>query len=184
MGGESPVPQGEMDTAHRGMERQALLEYLAERYRLPFTRYFMKHVANAAEAEDLVQEVFLRVARRGTVPAVEFAEPFLFRTAVNLLRDRHRRRRVRAGGLEQLAHQQLAVEEVSPERVLIAKENLKVAMEALGQLREQTRDIFLLHRLEKMKHQEIAELYGISVSAVEKHIIKALAHLTKRMRSR
>jgi RNA polymerase sigma-70 factor (ECF subfamily) len=37
-----------------------------------------------------------------------------------------------------------------------------------------------LHRLEGMKHTQIANLYGVSVSSVEKYIIKALALLTKR----
>ena len=42
--------------------------------------------------------------------------------------------------------------------------------------------LFILHRLEGMKHAQIAELYGVSVSSVEKYIIKALALLTKRSR--
>jgi len=53
---------------------------------------------------------------------------------------------------------------------------------ALLQLNERTRDVFVLSRLERMKYAEIAEMYGISVSAVEKHMIKALAHLARRVR--
>jgi RNA polymerase sigma-70 factor (ECF subfamily) len=46
-------------------------------------------------------------------------------------------------------------------------------------LDERTRDAFILHRLEGWKHAEIARAYGVSVSSVEKYIIKALAHLMR-----
>ena len=39
--------------------------------------------------------------------------------------------------------------------------------------------MFILHRLDGMKHREIAELYGLSVSSVEKHLRKAFAHVMK-----
>ncbi|MGE0666928.1 MAG: RNA polymerase sigma factor [Sphingomonadales bacterium] len=163
--------------------RQRLVAALAERYQMPFVRYFMRHVGSRAEAEDLTQEVFLRVLRREVVPDVEYVEAFLFRTAVNLLKDRHRAAKVRASHAKDAALQK-AAEEISPERVLMGKQSLRVVLDALGQLNQTTRDMFLLHRLEKMKYQEIADLYGVSVSAVEKHMMKALAHLAKRIRSR
>ncbi len=56
---------------------------------------------------------------------------------------------------------------------------LKRVMDALGALSEKTRHIFILRRLEQMKCEDIASFYGVSVSAVEQHITKALAHLAK-----
>lgn len=50
------------------------------------------------------------------------------------------------------------------------------ALEALG---ERTRDVFVLYRLEKMKHREIAALYGISVSSVEKYVARATERLSQ-----
>jgi len=47
------------------------------------------------------------------------------------------------------------------------------------QLNERTRDVFVLNRLEQMKNREIAQMLGISESAVEKHMTKALAHLAR-----
>ena len=69
---------------------------------------------------------------------------------------------------------------MDPERVLIGKESIQGLIEALNGLHEETRDTFLLCRLEHMTHRELAELYGISVSAVEKRIAKALAHIAMR----
>jgi RNA polymerase sigma-70 factor (ECF subfamily) len=69
------------------------------------------------------------------------------------------------------------VEERTPERVLLAKSTLRQIEQALEELGERTRDIFLLSRTERVPHREIAERYGISVSAVEKHVVKAIAHI-------
>jgi len=80
-----------------------------------------------------------------------------------------------------LAVVQGVAEESSPERVLSNQQQLATIVTALGELAERTRDIFVLCRLENMKHAQIAELLGISVSAVEKHLSKALAHLARRM---
>lgn len=53
--------------------------------------------------------------------------------------------------------------------------------DALEQLPERTRTIFLLHRIEGRKYREIAETIGISQSAVEKHIARAALFLAERM---
>jgi len=159
--------------------RQEFSQEMAAHYRGPLVRYFMRHLADKNEAEDMAQAVFLRVMRRDSVSEIENPEGFLFQTAVNLLRDRSRREKTRLVALNELAGRQSFVEEMSPERVLIGKESLLNALKALKKLGERTHDIFLLHRLESMKYDEIADLYGISTSAVEKHMIKALAHLAK-----
>lgn len=152
---------------------------MAAHYRGPLVRYFMRHLSDKNEAEDMAQAVFLRVMRRDGLSDIENPEGFLFQTAVNLLRDRSRREKTRVVALSELSGQQSFVEEMSPERVLIGKESLLRALKALEKLGERTHDIFLLHRLENMKYDEIAKFYGISTSAVEKHMIKALAHLAK-----
>ena len=55
------------------------------------------------------------------------------------------------------------------------------ARAALREAPERTRSIFLLYRVEQMKKRDIAETYGISTSAVDKHLMKAMAHLWKRL---
>ena len=56
------------------------------------------------------------------------------------------------------------------------------ATAALLELPDRTRIIFVLRRLEGMKYSEIAHKLGISVSAVEKHMLRAMSYLTERMR--
>lgn len=166
-----------------------LRERLDARFRAPLMSYFLRRTGNRQDAEDLTQEVFMRVLRRGEEPPGEFAEVFIFKVAANLLRDRARQ----AGARHKADHFSLdaddgahpftgqvspgLIEDLGPERVLLSQEALAAALRALEQLGERTRDIFVLYRLEKMKQREIAALYRISVSSVEKHIARASEHL-------
>jgi RNA polymerase sigma factor (sigma-70 family) len=159
--------------------RETFLRGLSARYRQPLIAYFQRRVRSREEAEDLTQEVFLRLSRRLDVEQVDNAEAFLFRTSVNLLRDRARRGKTAASHYGELV-QRAGVEELSPERVVESRQSLANVLRALDELDERTRDAFILHRLEGMRHAEIADLFGVSVSSVEKYIIKAIAHLAKR----
>ena len=188
-----------MDSASReigrGHEAADLAARLDARYRTALMNYFLRRVRNRAEAEDLTQEVFLRIVRRGDPAPLDNAEVFLFSIAGNLLRDRARR----AGTRHAADHESLdaqadfrqagrlpegLVEARAPDRVLMSQEQLSEVLRALDELGERTRDIFILYRLEKMKHREIGALYGLSASAVEKYVRKAASHLVRRFRSR
>lgn len=82
MNGRSHPPQVTETT------RESFLRRLSERYRQPLTAYFQRRVRSRNEAEDLTQEVFLRLVRRLDVEAIDNPEAFVFQSAVNLLRDR------------------------------------------------------------------------------------------------
>jgi RNA polymerase sigma factor (sigma-70 family) len=165
---------------------------LAARYWRPLMSYFLRRARHRQDAEDLTQEVFLRIVRRDEALPLENAEVYLFRIAGNLLRDRARRsathRAAEHASLDTAAIEfadagYLApglVEDREPERVLISQESLTEVLRALDELGDRTRDIFMLFRLEKMKHRDIATIYGMTVSAVEKHIAKAGVHLARR----
>jgi RNA polymerase sigma-70 factor (ECF subfamily) len=161
--------------------QQAFFRRLSETYRGPLTAYFERRVRSRAEAEDLTQEVFLRLVRRLDAAAIDNPEAFLFRTAVNLLRDRSRREKTFRNHLTETELRQDRFEGISPERVLESRQALQRALQCLEELDERTRDAFILHRLEGLKYAEIAEVFGVSVSSVEKYIIKALAHLMRRV---
>jgi len=105
---------------------------------------------------------------------------------VNLLRDRSRKAR-RRGVEEPIPAEEigefadaLAVD-LSPERVALGERTLQEALAALDELGERTRAMFYLYRFENLRVREIAAMYGVSASAVEKQLSKALIHLTRRM---
>jgi len=158
-------------------------------FRAPLMHYFLRRVKDRAEAEDLTQEVFVRLLRTSSLDQIEHVEAFVFRIASNLLHDRGRqvtRGHRPAGALVDLAviHEMASefAEGPSEESVLVHRETLGAVLKCLDELEDRTRNIFLLFRLEGMKQRDIAELYGISQSTVEKHVMRASMHLALRFR--
>lgn len=153
---------------------------LFQRHRSVLHYYFLHRTASRSDAEDLVQDVFVRLSRMQGLAEIRNAEAFLFETAANLLKDWARRRRTHGFTVEPIENYcELWDREPSAERVLQARAELSAVVEALDGLSEKTRRIFILRRLERVKCQEIAALYGISVKGVERHIAKALLHLSR-----
>ncbi len=168
---------------------------LAARFRRPLMSFFLRRLHDREEAEDLTQEVFLRILGRGDSVPVENPEIYIFRIAANLLRDRARKalthHQAEHASLDSSAVEfadagRLAsglVDDCGPERVLLSQESLTEAMRVLDELGPRTRDIYMLFRIEKIKQRDIAALYGLTVSAVAKHIAKAGVHLSRRLGS-
>ncbi len=160
---------------------------LSARFHGPLMSFFLRRVRDRTEAEDLTQEVLLRVLNAADPNHIRKADSFVFKIAINLLRDRkcQSARRGYAGfvPLEDALASELErqlMEDKSPERVLLGEHSLAEVMRALDELGERTRNIFVLFRLENMKQKEIAALYGIGQSTVEKHVMKAVLHLATR----
>lgn len=160
---------------------EADLIHLHERYRPALMAFFVRRVRNRAEAEDLTQEVFAKLAMAGR-RHVRHVDAYVFQTAANLLCDRGRREKVRADHRATLQAQEAApTESLGPERLIESRQNLARVVEALLELPERTRGIFILHRVEKLKKAEIASMFGISVSGIDKHLVKAVLHLHRRL---
>ena len=156
------------------------LDDVARRYYAPLLSFFRKRTRNPAEVEDLVQQVFLKLARQSADSGIDNPDAYIFQTASNTLRDHLRRDLVREryDGREEAGEEQER-SEISPERVLIGREAMARVAAALRELPERTRDVFMLRCFEGLKHAEIAQLMGVSVRAVEKHAAKALAHVSR-----
>jgi RNA polymerase sigma-70 factor (ECF subfamily) len=149
------------------------------------TGYFRRRVRNDDEVEDLVQDVFARIVARDSETPVEHLGGYVARTAASVLADRGRRRSSRHADFHvEFDADRHADEEIDPERVLSGKEDLHAATAALLSLPERTRAVFVLRRLEGYRHGEIARHLGISVSAVEKHMVRAIRHLSTAMEKR
>jgi len=160
-----------------------ILNALAQRYTVPLSRYFERRVGQKSDAADLVQEVFVRLSRLADLSTIEKPDQYIFATAANALRDRGRRDAVRRqhshGELDEAEH---ISSEISPERVLVGREAVARLHQALRQLPERTRDIFVLRVFEDEKLKDVAQKIGISQRAVEKHYAKALTHVSAALR--
>jgi RNA polymerase sigma factor (sigma-70 family) len=146
---------------------------------LPTVRRYLARRVAAADLDDLVQDVAMRLHGRGAGGSINNPAAYVFQVAHSVVTDHARRNQVR----HRSAHLTLEdnhhpVEVCSPERVLQGREDLARLVAAIGELPERTRQAFVLHRFEEMSYAAIARHLGISVSAVEKHIMKAIRILT------
>lgn len=137
----------------------------------------MRRGRSGHDADDLVQEAWVRMACYERDQVVEQPEAFLMRTALNLSIDGHR---TRIGHGEEVDLEEVVLLDLSPdtEAVILARERMARLSESLGRLSDKTRDIFLAHRIDGLTYQQIAQQHGLSISTVEKHIAKAMLQIT------
>jgi RNA polymerase sigma-70 factor (ECF subfamily) len=165
--------------AARGAELSLDQLFRAEGPRI--LRLLRRRLPRSDDAADLLQECFMRLMRVSQGPASpNNPQAYLVRIADNLVRDQARRSLIRC----ETAHvafdeRALKSSEPDPEASLNARELLARYEAALGRLSAKTQWIFLRHRLDGLTYPEIAKELNQSVSNVEKHMMKAIAHLDR-----
>ena len=158
-------------------------ELLLRKYRAPLVNFLNRMVRNQASAEDLAQEVFLRVyrARKGYAPSAKFTT-WIFRIATNLalntLRDaRYHLKEVSLGQPAVAEPDQAAFEvadrEASIEQRLIERDRAAVIRRAIEALPEKQRVAVLLHKYQEMDYDEIARVLQCSESALKSLLFRA-----------
>lgn len=164
-------------TRPAGATPQHDLSALMERMRPALMAFFVRRLGDPVQAEDLMQDLFIRMATM-TNPATNNPEGYIFQAAGNLLRDHYRREGTRSRYRRSSASDpDLAIDPIDAERLLSARQSVGCVARTLGGLPDRTRQIFILYRLEGMRRKAIADAFGISVSAVEKHIASAMRAL-------
>lgn len=170
------------------MQRKTLkdpaFEPYTSRYRRVLMAFFLRRVASRAEAEDLTHDALVRLAMAAPL-TIDNPNAYVFQVAANLLRDRKRRDRVRNNYLASLCEPERGhIEARDPLRAAASTELLHAVRAALQELPSRTRNIFLSYRLKRVTKREIAEFYRISSSAVDKHLMRAMAHIVHRTEDR
>ncbi|QXH53455.1 sigma-70 family RNA polymerase sigma factor [Pseudomonas fakonensis] len=130
-------------------------------------------LGNTADAADLAQDTFVRVmTARNQVPIRE-PRSYLSAIARALLIDKVRRRTIEQAYLQALALRPEPVE-VSPEVRLSIIEMLVSVDALLDELGPRTRGIFLAVQLEGLPYATVAERFGVSVTTVKNHLVRAM----------
>ncbi|MBM0106702.1 sigma-70 family RNA polymerase sigma factor [Steroidobacter sp. S1-65] len=175
---------GDMGTPRWNVELadQELVSALSEQFRPALARYFHRRRLPERDVEDAIQEVFVRLSKRQGLAGMANVSGYLFETAASVAIDHRRRANARSSQSHEQYEEQLhAVADHSTDAVIEGKQSLELLRAGLLELPERTRNAFLLVRLEQMRYAEVAARLGISVSAVEKHVLKAVTHLTMRL---
>ena len=163
-------------------------ELLLRKYRTPVVNFLYRMVRDTAAAEDLAQEVFLRVyrARGQYLPAAKFTT-WMFRIATNLalnaLRDgRYRKMEISidqslvdcsGDGANEQPALEIADRQPSIEFELIRRDRADLIRRAVESLPEKQRAAVLLHKYQEMDYDEIAGVLGCSESALKSLLFRA-----------
>jgi RNA polymerase sigma-70 factor (ECF subfamily) len=138
---------------------------------------FLRARGAGEDAEDVMQELWLKVERLEAEGPIADPRAYLFRMADNLMHDRVRasiRRTHREQAWSETGYDPAGWDETpSAERTLAARQRLRQVERALATLGERSQAIFRRFRIEGVTQSRIAQDEGISLSAVEKHLQRA-----------
>lgn len=161
-------------------DRRALVELL-DRYWEPLNRYAQHILSDRPAAEDVVQEVFLRLWQGRLDIGSRPVRIYFFRVTRNLALDELRRRTARAKRELDYARAQIR-RPATPDR-LFDHERVRVAVtEAIQALPARRREAFTLVYLQGMSYEEVSEVMGVSTKTIGNHISDALSALRQRLR--
>lgn len=143
-------------------------------------RYLRRLWPRSDELHDLRQEIYIRIYEAAKRSRPDSPKNFLFATARNLISDRIRRSRVVSiEALGDLSEQEIIVDEMSPERRVTAREDLKRLTRAFGSLHPKCREVVWLRKVDQLSQKEVAQRLGISVRTVEGHIFVGMRQLAE-----
>lgn len=152
-------------------------------------RFLSARLGQAALAEDIYQDMFVRLNTAQIPDEVGSPRAFLYRTALNLANDHRRalsRRVARDGAWLDVATQSAGGETISDhpdvDRAIDVRREMQLMLAALSDLSPKCREVFTLHRLKGFSHRQVAENLGITTKTVEKHMTAALKQLTLKLR--
>lgn len=177
-GARADLPDGPSEAVetHPPMEPPRF-EALVSRYRRPLLRFFQRRSVGVEDAEDLTQEVFMRLSQRFSRLHWGNPDGLVFTVASNALVDHERHNRSRRRGQHVEVDPALPADEPTAEAALAGRERLARLVAALDDLHPNARAVFVLCRFEALTQAEAAARLNLSLSAVEKHMMNALARL-------
>lgn len=136
------------------------------------TRFIARNWRNNAEVADLRQEIYARVIEGAARGIPLQARPYLFTTARNhLINCAKRGHVISLESVLDLSASNIAIDALTPDRVLSAREELARLAQALDRLPPRCREIVVLRKVEGLTQKEVAARLGIAVGTVEQQMV-------------
>ncbi len=162
------APEKELEILYRAHARQL--------------RGFARRRVGSQEAEDLVQDVYLRLLQQGEIATLQRPREYLYRVASNLAIDSARKTKTRSRFADESIEFSMPHPAVtSPEKIVESLMEWRRFQTFLEELPPFTRKILLLNRIGELTHEEIANQLNVSVRTVERHVANALKQLRRRL---
>lgn len=151
-------------------------EGFVEKYYQQLVRYLTTRLRDRQLAADVAHDAYVRILEGGRGESIEFPQAYLYRTAINIAVDVHRRSSVRRSESFEDVDPEVKGSIPTPHASLYQQQRVGLVERALDELPENCRTAFLLRKLDGLAHHEIAAQMGISKDMVEKHIVNAMKH--------
>jgi RNA polymerase sigma factor (sigma-70 family) len=144
------------------------------------TGFLMRICKSSSDVADLRQDTYIRVCESAARSRPRSPKAFLLATARNLAIDRLRRERmVFAAHASSEVPPDHSADELTPERLLAARQDLQQLTRAFASLPERTRSVIWLRRVAGLSQREAAESLGIDEGALEGHMTRGMRRLAR-----
>ena len=158
---------------------QQNFEEIFNKHSQTLRNYIYYKCGDTQQAEDIVQEAYIKLWNNCAKVIFEKAKSFLYTVANNHFLNEVAHKKVVLEYQKQNISNNTTIE--TPQYLLEEEEFHKKLKKAIADLPERQREVFLLSRIDKKKYSEIADIVGISVKAVEKRMSKALLTLKEQI---
>lgn len=183
--GKTPETRASSTEASINMKSKGtFLQTMFRDHNTSLLRFLTRKLSNPDEAEDIAQDAYHNLLRMNPSVDLENAKAYLFQTAANLALNRMRKQRRQTHYAQTVvaeADNDSGLTTTSPEQVTSAQIELERVLAAIDNLPEKCRRAFQMSRSEHKSYSEISAELGVSVSTVEKYMIRSLEHLRKQL---
>lgn len=153
-----------------------MFETLVKRYQKPLFGYLMRYLGNANLAEEVCQETFVKVfEKRHLYQQDKPFKPWLYQIAVNTATDKFREKRIAPATLEDKAEPMAKVD--SPASDLERQEIAQMIEQAVAQLPDHQRQVFILREYQELSYADISNIVQRPLNTVKSDMHRALQAL-------
>lgn len=155
-------------------KKNAIVQVLLDSYS-DLLRHLSRRLGGSVDASDVVQDTFLRIQKISADTEIRNLRAYVFRTAENVAIDHLRGQKSRSRYIADGDLPDTQDDRVSAEQAVDYRQRMATLERAVAGLPHRQRQVFLMHKFDGLSHSQIAHELGISRSAVEKLVMKALA---------
>ncbi|MEQ1560113.1 MAG: sigma-70 family RNA polymerase sigma factor [Methyloglobulus sp.] len=156
---------------------------LMQAYERDLLRFLSQRVRCDEDAQDIVQETFIRYAQYSKTNRVENARAFIYRVAANLATDYYRNhaRRAYADITPEVMAETIIDPAPLPDQCAMSEQQVEMLIQALAELPPKCRDVFIMLRLKNQTYAEVEQALGISQTMILKYLTRTLSHCRQKL---